>query len=220
MKLSLDIRFLTTAGATFIVAVAAVALVNAVAGTTAAAAGAAVLGVITTKLFDRLDYTPSFNLEFGAPKISAPWIYSAVAAVFIVHGCTVAAEIAGSAFQRMDPGGFPCRFWPLLTVAALDWGGFILAGWVVGRIFPERALTLSSIAAFVLVTAFLLKGLSPERVEAFLRCFLGPEAHPEDQESFRSGLATGAVVGVMFQGYLAIAMARLASRRLRAKAAV
>jgi hypothetical protein len=219
VKLSVDVKFLTTAAATFVLIVAAVAALNALAGTAPASVGAAVLGAIAIKLFDKLDYNPSFSLELGAPRISVPWTYSAIASVFIVYGCSVIGDIVVSMLKRTDPAAYPCRLWEFTTIGALDWGGFLLAGWLVGRLFPQRALALSSISAFVLILAFLLEGHAPEKLDVLGRCFVGPNPSPEDLESARSGMQTGMVIGVVVRGYLVITMARIASRRPRANAA-
>ena len=213
MKISIDLKFLTTAAATFILIVSAVIILNALAGIAPASAGAAVLGAIAIKLFDKLDYAPSFDIEFGAPKVSAPWIYSALAAVFIVYGCTLGGDIALSLFKRLAPSGYSCKLWPIVGISILDWGGFLVAGWLIGRLFRERALTFSSIAAFVVVAAFLLQGKETDKLERLARCLLGPELDPGLLASAVSGMATGHIFGVVLRGYAAIFAARLASRR-------
>src|SRR5204862_2061285 len=135
-KFPVDVKFLTTAAATFALIVVVVAVLNLFAGLPAASVAASVLGAVAVKLFDKLDYNPSFAVEFGAPKISAPWLYSAVAASFIVYGSSVGADVASALLNRVLVPAQVCTLWPLVGVSALDWGGLVLAGWVVGRLFP------------------------------------------------------------------------------------
>lgn len=215
MKLQLDLRFLTTAAATFVIIVVAVALLSTLVSTAAATAGAAVLAGIAIKLFDKLDYSPSLNVELGGPRISVSWLCSAMAAIFVVYGSTVVADIAASSLERADPAIYPCALWQVLPVAVLDWAGFVVAGWLLGRIFPNRALTLSSIGAFVFVLAALLEVRSPEKLDAAARCVLGPRAGTEDLESARTGMGLGFTLGIITRGYVSIAMARFVSRRVR-----
>jgi len=215
MKLSLDPKFLTTSITTFVVLVGAVVLLNKIAGPAAASVAGTVIGAVAIKLFDKLDYNPTFDIQFGAPRISAPWLYSAVAAVFILYGCDLPSHFARSLFQRFAGGDFECRvtFW--LTVVALDWGGYLLGGWIIGRLFSTRALVFSSIAGLSLILVSLVDPelvADPERLRRISTCVLGVQGDNADFAALHSGFRLGAILGIASRAYLAIVMARLASR--------
>jgi len=217
MKLPVDVKFLVTAVVMIILTVATIAFLNPILGTGPAAAGATVIGLLTIKLLDKLDYNPSLSLDLGVPKLSVAWIYSALAAVFMVSGSDVVVRIVGSILKPINSAAYPCTGWQIVPLVLLDWGGLILAGWIIGHLFPERALALSSMGAVVYILALLLElaTLTPGDLEYIARCFSLSSSDPENL----SDMGIGMVGGVVVRGYVVIVMARIASRGLRSDAA-
>ncbi len=212
MKLPVDPKFLSTAGVTFLLLLVVILAVHAVAGPAAAGAAGAVVGAVAVKFFDKLDYTPT--LELGAPRISAPWLYSIAAGVFLLYGCTALVDIAFNAFRRFNPDGYTCTVSTWVVLIPLDWGGFLLGGWIIGRLFSQRALLITSVAALVLVAERLL-GSAPDIVsmQPYMDCFGARPPSTEELRDARSGAQVGAILGIASRAYLAILMARLASKK-------
>jgi hypothetical protein len=170
---------------------------------------------IAVKLFEKLDYKPSFSVELGAQKISAPWIYSCIAAIFTLSGCEVLARIARGLLDRLGHSVESCSWWAFFSVACLIWGGYIVAGWSLGRLFPSHALVFTSIAAFVLIGAKLATpdlGGDPDRDMRLVRCFI---ANPDMLEGAKVSMPFSAISSVFVRGYVAIATARISSRASR-----
>jgi hypothetical protein len=215
VKLSLDGKFVTTAAITLIVSVGVVVLVNGIAGQGAATAAGTIIGTVVVKLFDKLDYKPSFSVELGTPRISPHWIYSCVAAIFLLNGCTVLARIVSGVLARFGYRFESCSWWAILVVATLIWGGYIVAGWTVGRLFPSHALVFTGIAAFFLIAATLADpnlGIDSDRDMRLVRCFIGEPANPNMLEGAKASMPFSAISVVVVRGYVALAVARIASR--------
>jgi hypothetical protein len=207
MKLSVDARFLTTALITFSILVVAVVAVTALAGVPAAMVVAAAIGTVAVKLFDKLDYSPTFTFEAGAPHISAPWIYSVIAGILVLWGCDFFVDALQAGVQRVNGLSYCSPLYVASTVP-LDWGGYIVAGWLLGKLFRDRALTVTSVGAFAFVIVALLQPSDPTRVAALISCF---GIDPADDAM--AGASGGMVLGIVSRGYLAVVMARIASRR-------
>lgn len=118
-------------------------------------------------------------------------------------------------WKRFGPSGGVCVWWVFLVVVLLDFGGYALAGWIIGRLFPIRALAFTSLAALIFVLAAMAApdlGLENQRVQRLLGCFVGVPPTPEEMETAQSGVQLGRLFGLIARAYLAIAMARIASR--------
>jgi hypothetical protein len=215
VRVPLDGKFLATALLTLLVLVPVIILLSKFVGPEAATVAGTVIGAVAVKLFDKLDYEPTFNLELGAPNITAPWFLAATASVFLLYGCDISARVAIGLFERFSTPLWVCTWWALLTLVLLDWGGYALAGWTIGRLFSARALAYSSIAALSLVLASLASaefGVVSSRSMRLLACLVGGPVSPEIFEGFTSGSRLGYVVAVIARGYFAITMARIASK--------
>ena len=214
MKLPVDSKFLWTTSIILIVIALTVTLVNAIFGTTSATVTGGILGMVAIKLFDELDFEPSFTFEFGVPVISTPWMYSMIASVFILNGCTIGFDLFCSIWHRLDPSGYPCNIWLFAIAILLDWGSFIIGGYMIGRLFPKKALSLTAIAALFYIATILLDVHSFEGVAAvFERCLHIPKEdmlrYPTTLQNFK----IGATFGVACRGFVAFLAARFASRK-------
>ena len=220
MKLSLDPKFLGTAIAVSVTLFAVVLLVSAVAGTGPATVAGALVAATAVKLFDKLDYHPTEEIRFGAPLISVPWLYSATAAGLLLYGTRIGVDLLADVWDAPAKTG-RCTTTFLLALVALGWGGFALGGWLIGRIFPQRALGLASLAfAVVLLEHWLdFRGLSADRAARMQSCINSVAAGPEETAGDVSDLRTWATVGLILHGFVAVTVARIASRRFRSLAA-
>ena len=165
------------------------------------------------KLFDKLDFHPSEEIQFGAPLISVPWLYSALASVLILYGTRLGADIFADLLGPTVKSG-ACGALIVLAMMALDWGGFAVGGWLIGRIFPARAIGLSSLAFAVLFAESWLgiSGITGDSVSWLQRCMLGFAPTAEELPTALADFRTGAIVGLILRGLLTIFVARIASR--------
>jgi hypothetical protein len=216
LKLSLDLKFLLTAALTFLVTVTIATVVYYVAGPGAATVAGTVMGGIAVKLFDKLDYSPTFDIEFTGARVSSSWLYSLLAAVLILSSSDFLFEAGKIAIAVLSKPVETCGplFWAVLI--PLDWAGFAISGWVIGKLFPDKALVLSSIAATLVIILFGadLRFGGADPMAAMAKCF--PPVPPEEADHTRFVFLLGLTAGMAARGYLAIAMARLASRSGRA----
>jgi hypothetical protein len=214
MKIQVDGKFLATSFITMVLLVVVVIGVNAFAGLPAATVAAAVIGAVAVKLFDKVEYHPSGEVAFGSPLVSVSWIYAAVASILMLSGTDLGWHVLFSFVDKSSAANF-CRTSVLVPAIFLDWGGFILGGWLIGRLFPKRALGLSSLAGFVVVIVALLDSRHPD-IDAYRRiaeCFGFPLGAAEEVAGNESSFRIGMLLGVVARAYLAIVTARVASRR-------
>lgn len=142
---------------------------------------------------------------------------SILAGIFILYGTTVFLSISKSTFKIIygDNYLFMPSFW--LIGALLDWGGFALGGWLIGRLFPTHSMRITAIAGFAFVISITLKDFSGESVDkltAFLNGLV--ERGLVKQRILDDNLLSvraGGVIGGAARAYLAIIMARIASRK-------
>lgn len=221
MKISLDPKFLVTAVITFIILVVVIVLVNKFAGSAVASVAGTVMGGIALKLFDRLDYSPTIHYEVKSSSISISQVYSALVAIFIVYGSTVFYDISKNIFRASYGENYICRPEALILLVIFDWGGVAFAGWLIGRIFSDHAMRFTAVAGFVLVVVFAVNTASGGLTDTFnriLNCLIergliGHEAISEKLGTLYFNFRVGAILGGITRAYLAIVMARIASRR-------
>jgi hypothetical protein len=74
-----------------------------------------------------------------------------------------------------------CSSAALVAVSALQWLGFVVAGWVIGRLFPTHSLGLGSLAGMVLVVATILDPRlgTPEQMGCIWMCLFVARRHPK-----------------------------------------
>lgn len=220
MKLSLDAKFLTTALVTFAVLVVVITVVNAVAGAAVAMVAAAGVGTISVKLFDKFEYHPTTEIEFGAPVVSVPLISSAIASAMLLNGAAVGVDLFEAAWGPItDPNA--CRAALLVPTLLLDWGGFVLGGWLIGWLFPNRALGLATFAGMIVVLIGILELRHPDmvRFELIAAC-VGIPGSSNDLEGNELSFRIGSAFGLASRAYLAIAFARIATRTKRSRATI
>ncbi len=107
-----------------------------------------------------------------------------------------------------------------ILLVVFDWSGVAFAGWLIGRIFSDHAMRFTAIAGFVLVIAFAVNTASGGLNDVFnriLNCLIqrgliGHEAISEEFGTVYFKFRVGAVLGGITRAYLAIIMARIASR--------
>jgi hypothetical protein len=214
MKLAIDSKFIGTVLVVLAVLLAVVLIVNALFGTGAATVAGAVSGALAVKLFDKLDYHPSEEIHFGAPLISVPWLYAAIASTAILYGSVnLFLDVFFALWPIFKPDN-TCNQTVLFVGAVSGWTMFAVSGWVIGRLFPANALGLSSIAFSVL---FLKTALDHQEEDftALARC-LNP-ADPTVTE-YGTDYLVSHTLGLVLQGLLCVLAARRASRRELAKA--
>ena len=216
MKLSVDSKFLLTAAATFLVLVVIVAIVNRIAGTPAATVVGAVAGAVAVKLFDKLDYAPDREIEFGARLISVPWRYGAIASMLILRGASIGAELAGNLIGLSTSKPDSCTALAITTVSLLDWLGYALGGWIIGRLFPKHALGYASLAAIVLFVLVLFDRAvgSAETMSWLGPCLFGTPLRAAEATENAGPFKLGLILGAAARGYLAILSAHLAKKRM------
>jgi len=209
MKLQIDAKFLTTWAFAFALVIVSVVSVNAVAGLPAATVVAAAMGVLATKMFDKLEYEPNQEIRFGAPTVSVPWLSAAVASTLILYGSRLGVALYGGALGA-DPD--ICRPVVLIPAIALDWGGFVLGGWLIATLFKKRSIGLASVAASVVIVEALLdwRTLDAEQLRPLMEC-LG--AVPEDPTDAVASFQVGVFAGIVGRAFLSILVARWVTRR-------
>jgi len=217
MKLAYDSKFLGTSLVVLAVLLVVVLTVNFFMGAGAATVAGAICGAIAVKLFDKLDFHPTDEIRFGAPLVSAPWIYAATASIWILYGSVnLVVDVTRAIWPLNDSAG-PCMPATVLVGASfVGWFMFVAAGWVIGRLFPANAMGLASLAFVVLFLEFGLhqETHSAEHLNAVLRCF--PTVTPENPIN-ASDFQMGGIIGLLLQGTLCITAARRAAKaQLRA----
>jgi hypothetical protein len=213
LKLSFDPKFLGTALLISLVLLIVVSIVNALAGTAAATVVGGLLAALSVKLFDKLDFHPSEEIQFGAPLISVPWLYSALASALMLYGTRLGADIFADLVSPTVKSG-TCGASIVVGLIAVDWGGFAVGGWLIGRIFPARALGLSSLAFTVLFIEWWLavRGITPDSLSWAQKCIIGAAPTPEELPTLLADFRTGTLVGLILRGFLTVVVARIASR--------
>ncbi|WP_420447562.1 hypothetical protein [Candidatus Palauibacter sp.] len=209
MKLQIDAKFLTTWSFAFALVVVAVVGVNAVVGLPAATVAAAAMGVLATKMFDKFEYEPDQEIRFGAPTVSVPWLAAAMASTLILYGSRLGLALFGGALGAdVDI----CRPVVLIPAIALDWGGFVLGGWLIATLFKKRSVGLASIAAFVVIVEALLdlRTVDAEQLRSVMEC-LGVVA--ENRTDAVASLQVGMFAGLVIRAFLSILVARWVTRR-------
>lgn len=182
---------------------------------------AGVIGTITAgimvKYFEKLDLRPTFSIK--PPSKFVDTAYAALVSILVLIGLISAMKGAlqyGVIFFGDD---VVCNILFLIIAFLFDWGSFIFAGLLIGKIYPKRAITLTYIAAFASFViiypqiflkdtfnkwACLFEGFSGEYAEDF-------------SEGFTSGVKVGAVVGFIIRSYVAILFAKISAKRLSSK---
>jgi hypothetical protein len=212
MKTVLDLRFILTALITFFSLILIVVIVHAIAGLPAASVAGSVLGALAWKFFDQLDYVPTVELGTASRSV-LPLVYSAVASVCILSGALVFLNMAVAVF-KLAYGDSICHVSRFVVTIALDWGGVVLGGWLIGRMFSDHALGYCALAGIVYVVADSLNiaaGIHVPRVDQVFACF-SSNLSETTMEEFRRGGVVGYYVGSISRAYVAICMARVSSR--------
>lgn len=213
MKLAVDPKFLGSTLLICAVLLAVVAAVNYAAGSAAATIVGVLLAAVSVKLFDKLDFSPSEEIVFGAPLLSLPWIYSAAVSVLVLYGTRIGIDIARDIAPPISKGQ-PCSTALVGSLIGLDWGGFVVGGWLIGRVFPARA---SSLASLALAVSFLelwlgMRHVTPESLSLVLTCITGlTSASPSEAVAALADFKLWTLVGLVLRGFVTIVVARAAS---------
>ena len=218
MKIHLDLKFIATTVITFILLIVIVLLVNAIAGIPAASVVGTVLGGIILKLYDKLDYSPTVHFDLSEHMPIAPTIISGI---FILYGSMIFFDILKYVTQITYGKTYICEPIAIVSSIILDWGGFALGGWLIGKLFSSHALRITAVAGFFIVVVFTIAtatGRQEENFRILIECmlkkgYLDQAPTNEDFNKIIFGSKIGGFLGGMTRAYLAIVMARVSSRR-------
>jgi hypothetical protein len=219
MKVPIDQKFLASTTITLFVLLLVVVILNMLAGTAVAITVGSVLGGIAVKLSDKLDYSPTSHFEI---RSESSYILSSLSGIFILYGCTIFAKMWKDICLITYGEDYIFNSVVILIGIVFDWGGFIIGGWLIGRIFSNNAIRVTAVAGFFLVIALTVHGLTGEHIEKMkhlLNYLIRHDIISESvtNESFWEGTIFGSKVGAFFGGiirtYIAIVMARISSRK-------
>jgi len=120
-------------------------------------------------------------------------------------------DVALDIVRRIKGPGYcsPTVFWAVGF--PLDWGGFILSGWILGRLFRERALAVTSVGAFFFLAKELLGSMNPEQVSSNIAACLGTTPPSAEDLPHNIGMIA-MILGITSRGYVSVIIARIASR--------
>ena len=218
MRINLDTKFIATTIITVVILIVVVVLISTFVGSAAATVAGTVLGGILLKIFDKLDYTPTTHIEIGSQTSQ---IMSTISGIFILFGCTIFAKFSRDIFQLIYGNNYIFKPLSILIILIMNLGGLILAGWLIGQIYPYHALRITAIAGFLLVIATTVNAETGEFLEKFnnlldqsVRRGIVKEMPTHDDMGYIIfGKRTAAVVFGILKVYVAIVMARVSSRK-------
>lgn len=190
------------------------AIAHALFGVAAATVVGGLLTALVVKLFDKIEFHPAEEIRFGAPLISVPWIYSALASVLILYGSRIGVDLARY-FLGPAEGQLKCSNAYIAVGMAADWGMVVVGGWIIGRLFPERAMGLATLVFLILLAdAWTTYGsIGGGEFYKVYECLFGAPASPDELDESSGPFFVGAALGLATRGWLTLVFARIASRR-------
>ena len=216
MKIPLDLKFLATATITFFIILLVVHILNKLAGTPVATVAGGILGMIAIRFFDKLDYSPTSKLE-----IQSESLHPVISGIFILYGCTIFVKIWKGVFMMIYGDDYLCNLFFIPIGLIFDFGGFIVGGWLIGRIFPRNSMRVTAVAGFFLVIVLTVSAAAGEytiNFERVINCLIrqgimSEKSTGEGWEYLMYGSKFGVLLGGITRAYIAIVMARISSRK-------
>ena len=208
MRFQVDKKFLGTWVIALLVMLVVVTLALAVAGVPAATVVAVAMGLLMTKTFDRLEYVPHDVVRINTSIASPSWLFGALVSTLILYGSQMGLHLWVEAWgPSLDNDTCPpvTMFAPGLL---LDWGGYVLAGWLIARLFGRRALGFVSAAAVATIVVGVLdwRTADVEQAGNVIANCLGVTSPP--MESRFGSLHWGMLAGTISRAFLAILVTR------------
>lgn len=170
------------------------------------------------KKFDKIDYNPTIALK--TPRLPDGFFMSLIVSVFVFIGpISIAKSLIGyvNLIQGTD---FICSIYYIISLVILDWGSFIVAGFMIGKLYPEKSLLLTLVSAFLGIIIIIpntnIFSDTTESIQQLYDCIFGYEDEGHDEyflEGFKSGYIIGGVIGYIFRTYLALFFARISANK-------
>ncbi|MGA3287620.1 MAG: hypothetical protein ABSD46_09350 [Bacteroidota bacterium] len=217
MKISIDLKFLATAIISLAIIIASITLLNYLFGPTVASVVGTILGVVALRAFDKLDYTPTVKLQ--TPAYNSDLFLSIVISIFIMLGLLRLLDASVDYAKLIYGSNYYCNWAPFILLVIFDWCLYIIAGILIGRIYPERALLLTGIACFITILVTIpaiYTSQTTDNVKKFMDCLFGVKYEKGD-DSASGGVKIGQMIGLVIRIYLAILFARISSKASKKK---
>lgn len=203
-------KFLITFLVTLIISIIVVVIIDNYFGSIYSGLVLFLLSPLYIKYFQKIDLKPTISLKF--PNTFKEMIYPTFISILLFVGCINIVMGLLQYFVIFFGDEVFCNIPFLVSVVILDWGTYIIIGLLIGKLYPQRALTLSYIGVFVSFVV-LYPQIYLENTFEKLTCLFDSLLDEDLNDSSVSGIKFGTFVGFIIRGYVTIFFAKFSSNK-------